>query len=174
MSTFDDVEEISHSENILLIFGGSDFDPHMPAFLSDIDPFPIYAGVSFTDTFPTASTMDALPVGQRFMDADDIIDNFGENIQPRNSSFIPTIDNRFNRTPAISSVEGRKETMTPLKQRLSNPTNGIDHGMKCLIWNRTRRVFGRVKGNNQEGRKGKLICLECRKIRSVVPLLWSY
>lgn len=37
-----------------------------------------------------------------------------------------------------------------------------------LAYKRTRRTFGPVKGNNKTGRRGKLICLECRKIRSKV------
>jgi hypothetical protein len=40
---------------------------------------------------------------------------------------------------------------------------------------RTRRTFGPVMGNNKTGRRGKLICLECRKIRSkvYVQLYWA-
>jgi hypothetical protein len=33
---------------------------------------------------------------------------------------------------------------------------------------RTRRVIGVVKGNNTTGRRGKLSCTECRKVKSRV------
>ena len=35
---------------------------------------------------------------------------------------------------------------------------------------RHRRVYGPVKGNNKSGKRGKLTCTQCRKIRSKVTL----
>lgn len=76
-----------------------------------------------------------------------------------------TISN--NSLPPASPIDNRPTSMNPSdeKEKLKKRHPKF---YDCVN-GRPRRVYGPVKGNNTCGKRGKLMCTQCRKIRSKGP-----
>jgi hypothetical protein len=88
---------------------------------------------------------------------DDAVGSGGSNPAVEESYF-PTMSPDPERAGSLYASEDTEEP----KKRYAPLRQGIN--------GRHRRVYGPVKGNNTSGKRGKLSCTQCRKIRSKVSL----